>query len=117
MEAKTMNCYLDLDGGIAFKLALFKRFSCIEDTCYSEICGNFIEGVHQWADHNIVNVVESTNEKYTGWTISFDSGATRQIYIEKWVMNSQPSDWKHAKNLFNKYLKQVPLYSHSFSQN
>lgn len=102
---KTMNDYLEMDGGILFNIALFNRFSSIGDSCYAGICGGFIEGVHQWAQHNIYGIDESANQKYTGWTIHFENGSIRRVYIENWVMETSPKDYKHAKNLFKKYLK------------
>ena len=107
IETKTMDYYLQLDGSIGFNLAIYNRFSQIGDNAYSEICGGFIEGVYQWATHNIIDVVECANNKYTGWTITFDSRFTtivRRVYIPNWVMDIAPKDWKHAKALFNKYL-------------
>ena len=113
----TMDDYLEMDSNIAFKLAIFNRFSSIGDSCYSEICGGFIEGVYQWASHNIYGYIESANQKYTGWTIEFENGATRRVYIENWVMDSNPKDWKHAKCLFNKYLKTDEKYNNSSQAN
>ena len=110
---KTFNDYLQMDGGIAFNIAIYNRFSSIGDSVYSEICGGFIEGVYQWADHNIDYVMDSENDKYYGYTITFTNGATRRVYIENWVLNIQPKDWKHAKALFNKYLKQDVKYNQS----
>ena len=109
----TMDDYLSMDSNIAFKVAIFNRFSSIGDSCYSEICGGFIKGVYQWASHNIYGFHESANQKYTGWTISFENGATRRAYIENWVMDSTPKNWKHAKCLFNKYLKTDEKYNNS----
>lgn len=103
---KSMTQFLEMDGALAFNLAIFNRFSSIGDSSYSEICGGFIEGVYQWATHNIDDVVESKNQKYTGWTIHFGH-KVRQVYIPNWVMEIKPKNWKHAKNLFNKYLMQV----------
>jgi hypothetical protein len=103
---KTFNDYLEMDGGIAFNLAIYNRFSNIGDQVYSEICGGFIEGVYQWADHNIDYVDDCENDKYVGYTITFNDGQIRRVYIEKWVMNIQPKNWKHAKSLFGKYLKE-----------
>ena len=108
---KSFNDYLEMDGNIAFNLAIYNRFSQIGDEVYSEICGGFIEGVYQWADHNIENVDECVNAKYTGWKIVFSNGALRKVYIENKILAIQPKDWKHAKNLFNKYLKVVPQYN------
>jgi len=109
----TMNDYLEMDGNIGFNMAIFNRFSSIGDSCYAGICGGFVEGVYQWATHNIYGTDESANAKYTGWTISFENGATRRVYIENWVMNTTPKDWKHAKNLFGKYLKTDEKYNNS----
>ena len=61
---KSMDYFLGLDGHIAFNLAIYNRFSSIGDSCYSEICGGFIEGVYQWATHNILGVMECKNHKY-----------------------------------------------------
>jgi hypothetical protein len=101
---ETMQEYLDLDGGIIFNICLYNRFSSIGDSCYSDICGGFIEGVYQWADHNIYSVDESENQKYIGWTINFN-GAIRRVYIEKWVMAIAPKNFRHARALFSKYLR------------
>ena len=109
----TMNDYLEMDGNIAFNLAIFNRFSSIGDSCYASICGGFIEGVYQWATHNIYGIDESANQKYTGWTIHFENGARRRVYIENWVMNITPKDWKHAKCMFNKYLKTEEKFNNS----
>lgn len=107
-----MQEYLEMDGDIAFNIALCNRFGGIGSSTYSEICGGYIEGVYQWATHNIYGVDECENDKYVGWTITFNcssglgGGIQRRVYISKWVMNIQPKDWKHAKALFNKYLKE-----------
>jgi hypothetical protein len=50
----TMNDYLEMDGNIGFNLAIFNRFSSIGDSCYSSICGGFVEGVYQWANRKSV---------------------------------------------------------------
>jgi hypothetical protein len=114
---KTFNDYLNMDGGIAFNLAIYNRFSNIGDSVYSEICGGFIDGVYQWADHNIDYVVDSENEKYHGYTIHFTNGTIRRVYIENWVLNIVPKDWKHAKALFNKYLKEDTKFNLSEQAN
>lgn len=116
--------YLDQDGGIAFNVAAYNRFSSIGDSVYSEICGGFIDGVYQWADHNIDYVEDCENQKYYGFTIHFQGGVKRRVYIEKWVMNIEPKNFKHAKCLFGKYLKEDvkfnqseeanPMYSYSY---
>jgi hypothetical protein len=109
---KTMNDYLEIDGGIIFNIALYNRFSSIEDSCYAEICGSYIEGVYQWATHNIQDVNEVANHKYHGWVVTLGSGyetCERKVYIPNWVMNVKPKNFKHAKALFNKFLLQVPV--------
>jgi hypothetical protein len=109
--------YLEQDGGIAFNLAIYNRFNQIGDGVYAEICGGFIEGVYQWADHNIDYVQDSENQKYYGYTIHFNGGVTRRVYIEKWVLNIEPKNWKHAKALFSKYLKEDYKYNNSQEAN
>ena len=94
-----MSDFLGMDGNIAFNMAIYNRFSSIGDSSYAEICGSFIEGVHQWADHNIYDVTESENAKYIGYTIAFNDNSgygqvLRRVYIERWVMNIMPKDWK-----------------------
>ena len=104
---KTMSDFLEMDCHLAFNLAIYNRFSSIGDNSYTEICGGFIEGVHEWATNNITNVIKSENAKYEGWTITLDDvdhSTQRRVYIEKWVMNIKPKSWNHAKSLFNKYL-------------
>jgi len=107
---KTLKEYLELDGGLIFKMAIYNRFSSIGDMCYSDICGGYVTGVYQWADHNLYNVEECFNDKYTGWVLAlgWDIPTERKIFIENWVLNIVPKDFKHAKNLFNKYLKALP---------
>jgi hypothetical protein len=102
-----MTDFLAMDGNIAFSLAIYNRFNKIDDNAYSEICGGFIDGVYQWAIHNIDDCIERKNEKFTGWIIRFASGEERKVYVPNWVMNITPKNWKHAKNIFNKYLKQA----------
>ena len=119
---KTMSDFLEMDGNIAFNLAVYNRFSSIEDSCYSEICGGFIEGVYQWADHNICDVSESENAKYIGYTIAFNDNSgygqvLRRVYIERWVMNIVPKNWKHAKSMFNKFLKEDVKFNQAQREN
>jgi hypothetical protein len=114
---KNFKEYLDQDGGIAFNLAIYNRFSSIGDSVYADICGGFIEGVYQWADHNIDYVEDSWNEKYYGYTIHFNGGVKRRVYIEQWVLNIQPKNWKHAKSLFSKYLKEDTKFNLSEAAN
>lgn len=106
---KSFHDYLEMDGNIAFNLAIYNRFSNIGDSVYLEVCGGFIDGVYQWSTHNIDFIRECKNEKFTGWEINFAGGHSRKVYIENWVLQIQPKDWKHARNLFNKYLQQVPM--------
>lgn len=119
---KTLSDFLGMDGNIAFNMAIYNRFSSIGDSSYAEICGSFIEGVHQWADHNICDVTESENAKYIGYTIAFNDNSgygqvLRRVYIERWVMNIMPKDWKHAKSLFNKFLKEDVKFNQAQREN
>jgi len=109
----TVKDYLQQDGGIAFNVAIYNRFSSIGEEIYAEICGGFIEGVYQWADHNIDWVMDSENDKYYGYTIHFNNGAIRRVFIEKWVLKIQANGLKHAKALFNKYLKEDVRFNQS----
>lgn len=112
-STRTVSDYLNQDGGIAFNIAIYNRFSSIGDEVYSEICGGFIEGVYQWADHNIDWVEHSENLKYNGYTIHFNNGAVRRVYIENWVLKINANGLKHAKALFNKYLKEDVRFNQS----
>jgi hypothetical protein len=117
---KSMSDYLEMDGHIAFNLAIYNRFSSIGDSVYSEICGGFIEGVYQWATHNIYDVMECENHKYTGWEITFGTShfyTKRRVYIPNWVMNIEPKDWRHAKALFNKYLLEDTKFNNEQRKN
>ena len=102
---KTLRNVIEQDGSIIFNIAIFNRFSSIGDGCYSDICGSFIDGVYQWSDHNIDFVDECENEKYVGYTITFNGGGQKRVYIEKWVLAIKPKNFKHARALFNKYLR------------
>jgi hypothetical protein len=110
---KTLSDYLEMDGGIAFNSAIYNRFSKLGEEVYAEICGGYIEGVYQWVDHNIDFVVDSENEKYYGYTIHFNCGAVRRVYIEKWVFKLSYNGLKHAKAVFNKYLKEDVKFNQS----
>lgn len=116
-QVKTMGYFLEMDGGIIQKIAIYNRFSSIGDGCYAEICGGFIEGVYQWSSHNIDYIDECENQKYVGWTIYFDGGAIRRVYIPKWVMNIEPKDFKHAKALYCKYLLEDVTFNTSEKAN
>ena len=109
----TMQQLLEQDGNLGFNLAIHRRFSSIGDSAYTSICGGFIEGVYQWATHNISHVDETTNEKYTGWTIHFEGGTTKRVYIPNWVMAITPTGWSHAKNIFSKWLLEDTKYNTS----
>jgi hypothetical protein len=116
-KEKDFNYYLQLDGGIIFNVAIYNRFSSIGDSCYADICGGFIEGVYQWADHNIESVDDVANAKYQGWVITFNGGVVRRVYIPIWVMEIKPTDFKHAKNLFSKYLLEDVKFNNSEEAN
>jgi len=103
----TMQEYLEMDANLAFYIALYNRYGQVGNG-YAEICGGFIEGVYQWAQHHIRYTTETGNSKYHGWIITFEEGSmgTQEgmVYIPNWVMEIKPKNWRHAKNMFNKYL-------------
>ena len=86
----------------------------------------FMEDPHirmqKWGSNLMTNTVnlesdlnsnESYNKKYTGYTITSSNNSTKRVYIENWVLNIEPKDWKHAKSLFDKYLKKDTKYNES----
>lgn len=104
---KTLNDYLQDQGGenFLFNSAIYNKFSVASDREYASMCGGFREGVFTWVDHNIDSVVEVANSKYEGWILYFSSGSIGRVYIPHWVLNLNTTNLKHAKCLFNKYLK------------
>lgn len=102
---KTLNHYLQVDGHIAFYLAIYNRCSDIGDRVYTEICGGFIEGVHQWATHNIEDTIRDEQRGLIIWTIRFTNGSERRFSIPDCMGDYLMNDWKHAKNFINKFLK------------
>jgi hypothetical protein len=103
---KTFNDYLEMDGSIAFNVAIYNSVATIEShSAYTEICGSFYEAVYAWADHNIYSIDEEKTNKNTWFRVFFGQGEKEQIfYIPNWVLEVQPKNWAHAKNLFCKYL-------------
>ena len=110
-----MEKYLKMDGGIIMNIAIYNQFGGYNE--YAEICGGFIEGVYQWCTHNVVDIDECSNSKYIGYTITFSDGRVRRMYIPIWVMNIQPKNFKHAKSLFNKYIKEDYKFNNSDEAN
>ena len=109
---KDVRHYIKEDNDFLISLAVYNTYSLPCAKAYNYICGGFIEGVHEWASDNIDFIQISTNKKYTGYTIyMFDSyGAStieKRLYIENKILNIKPQNWQHAKNVFNKYLKQA----------
>lgn len=102
----TFRDYLEKDGELVLLIGFANVLPELGtmDT-YSSICGSWVDGVYQWASHNIYNVSEVSNSKYTGWIITTSDGSEYKVYIPNWVLNLQPKNWKHAKNLFKKYLR------------
>jgi hypothetical protein len=106
---KKLQDYLNEEGGenFLFNCAMYNLFSVESDREYAAICGNFREGVFTWADHSIDAVEEVANAKYQGWVLRLSGGSVRKAYIPNWVLNLNVSNYKHAKCLFNKYIKRV----------
>jgi hypothetical protein len=106
---KKLQDYLNEEGGenFLFNCAMYNLFSIESDREYAAICGNFREGVFTWADHSIDTVEDVANAKYQGWVLHLSGGSVRKAYIPNWVLNLNVSNYKHAKCLFNKYIKRV----------
>lgn len=106
---KTLQDYLNEEGGAnyLFNCAMYNLFSAYSDREYASICGSFYDGVVTWANHNIDDVEEVCNTKYKGWVLHLSEGYVRKAYIPNWVLNLNVSNYKHAKCLFNKYIRKV----------
>ena len=70
----------------------------------------------------IYDVTPSENAKYIGYTIAFNDNSgygqvLRRVYIERWVMNIVPKNWKHAKSMFNKFLKEDVKFNQAQREN
>lgn len=104
---ETLN-YDTENGSLIFGLAISSKLSnkVGELSCYAGICGSYYDGIHQWMTHNIDGVDEVSNKKYTGYVI-YTSEKEYKLVIENRIMEIEVADWKHAKNLFNKFLKTV----------
>jgi hypothetical protein len=117
---KQLKNYLENDDSLILKIGIATySFGIGEAHAYAEICGSFIEGVHQWATHSIIDINEVENQKYTGWVCRIDFGGYEKdvkIYVPNWVLEAEVKDFKHAKNLFLKYLKRknedAPVYAY-----
>lgn len=94
------------NGSLIFGIAVSNKLCDVvgQMGAYAGICGSYYDGVHQWMTHNVDGIDEVSNEKYTGYIIYTESGE-HKLYIENRIMNLEVNDWKHAKNLFVKYLK------------
>jgi hypothetical protein len=102
-----MEVMINEDMQLALNIALFNRLRGETDTSYFEICGGFIEGVQQWAQHNIASTYSCQNHKYFGWTIELENGTIKRAICPINIMKTSPNNWDHAKNLLNKYMKMV----------
>ena len=77
-----------------------------ELSAYAGICGSYIDAIHQWMTHNVDSIDECENHKYVGYTVHVGERQYRLV-VPVWAMDKEVSDWKHAKNLFNKMLRVV----------
>jgi len=91
--------------GLGFSSKLSNKVG--ELSAYAGICGSYYDGVHQWMTHNIDSWDECANEKYTGYTVFAEDAEVYRLVIENRIMDLEVKDWKHAKNLFTKYLRTV----------
>ena len=99
-----MEVMINEDAQMGLNIALFNRLRSETDTSYFETCGGFIEGVQQWAEHNIIYTESCQNHKYFGWTIGLESGKIIRAICPIHIMKVSPNNWEHAKNLLNKYM-------------
>jgi hypothetical protein len=106
---KNLAYYLDADGQGLLKLGIFNFLGCRD---YVEICGSRIDASHQWFDHNVYDIDEVSNDKYVGWVVHcYDecgmvcSGHDYKFYMPLRMLDYKVKSFRHAKNLFNKYLK------------
>ena len=106
---KTLAYFLEMDGQGLLKLAFFNVLGSYE---YVEICGSRLDASHQWCDHNVIDIEEKSNSKYVGWVVHrYDEcgigcgEVNHKFYVPSWLLEVKVKDWKHAKNLFNKYIR------------
>ena len=96
------------NGNIILGIAISGRVSdkIGELSTYSSISGSFIDGIYQWMTHYVDGWNEVSNKKYTGYVL-YAKGKEYKFVIENYFMDLQVKDWKHAKNMFHKYLRTV----------
>jgi hypothetical protein len=102
-----MEVLINEDMQLALNIALFNRLRSETDSSYFGICGGFIEGVQQWAQHNIISNFSCQNHKWFGWTIELESGHIVRAICPIGIMKISPKNWDHAKNLLSKYMQIV----------
>ena len=99
---KTLATFLEMDNDMMLKTSIF---TICGDSEYIGICGNRYDAAMTWFDHNVSYFDEVSNAKYTGWVLTLENRELK-FYVPNWVLNVKPTDWRHANNLFRKYIKQ-----------
>ena len=93
------------NGSIIFNYGIMHNLSHTKEiSAYAGISGGGYEASHDWAMHNIDDIRVVENKKYKGWIITDLMGIKTKVYIKKAILNIEATDWKHAFNLFKKYL-------------
>jgi len=84
---------------------------------YNDIEGSYMAVFSYW-DHNVESFDEVENAKWVGyelhvdvsredWLMANTGKPTIQLIVPTWVMDLKVNDWRHATNIFKKYLKCV----------
>lgn len=84
---------------------------------YISICGLHMAVFEYW-EHNIDDLDICENDKWYGfqvflpvekteWLIKNYKKETIKFVVPQWIMNAKVKDYRHAQNLFRKYLKLV----------
>ena len=94
---------------IELKTALYNRLgdsSLLTDGIYYSLA----EAMGEWERDCLNDFKEVSNEKYIGWEVNVSGNydSTERVvkpYLPIWIMGAKVKNYKHAKNLFNKYLR------------
>ena len=93
----------------ALKSALYNRLGD-SSLLSSGIYFSTAEAMGEWENDCLGSFNEVSNAKYTGWEVRVSGNYDSYVrvvkpYIPNWVLKVEVKDYRHAKNLFNKYLK------------
>ena len=107
------------NGGHATKQAILEKGATRLGSyhTYSDIEGLYM-AVYSYWEHNVEDFDEVENEKWVGYEVRVDVDRSLwllnnfgresvRFIIPNWVMGIEAKDFRHAKNLFRKYLRLV----------